>query len=193
MKVNMKPQAMIIWPGMELLCYNRRFSKNCPIAGAVYVVQDWDHESVVIKLHPDYVFEQIEDLAPPLDESESESDNEDEEQESEVPAEDCSTTDGIYYKLSFRKAAEIPRPQFALRYASIQGRTFRNKHVGLLNVWSRALGMRDIITATSRPTHGGYLHFISYKHARTLVVEAGEIKDTDLRLAAGRGLHSASA
>jgi len=186
MKVNMKPQAMIIWPGMELLCYNRRFSKNCPITGAVYVVQDWDHKSVVIKLHPDYVFEQIEDLAPPLDESESESDNEDDEQVSEVPAEDCSTADGIYYKLSLSKAAQILRPQFALCYASIQGRTFRNKHVGLLNVWSRALGMRDIITAASRPTHGDCLHFITVRHEQDLLLRADSINDTDLAEAAGR-------
>ena len=176
----MKPQAMIIWPGMELLCYNRRFSTNCPKAGTVYIVQDWDHKSVVIKLHPDYVFEQIEDLAPPLDESESESDNDDEEQEGEVPAEECSTTDGIFYKLSFSKAAQILRPQFALCYASIQGRTFRNKHIGLLNVWSRALGMRDIITAASRPTHGDCLHFITVRHEQDLLLRADSIKDTDL-------------
>ena len=128
----------------------------------------------------------IEDLTPPLDESESEDEGEDEEQESEVPAEDSSTTDGIHYKLSLRKAAQILRPQFALCYASIQGRTLRNKHVGLLNVWSRALGMRDIITAASRPTHGNCLHFTTVRHEQGLLLRADGINDADLAEAAGR-------
>jgi hypothetical protein len=182
MKVTMKPQAMIIWPGMELLCYNRRFSQNCPITGAVYIVQDWNHKSVVVKLRPDYVFEQIEDLTPAPDESEGE----DEEESEQVSTTDSSTTDGIHYTMTFDKAAQILRPQFALCYASIQGRTFRDKHVGLLNLWNRSLGMRDIITAASRPTKGNCLHFITTRDEQDLMRRASGINDTDLAMAAGQ-------
>ena len=183
-KVYMKPQAMIVWPGMELICYNRKVSKGSPITGAVYIVQDWDEKSktIVVKLHPDYIFKQIEEL------THAESDDEDgeEDEESEEGVEEVAETDGdLVYKLSFAKASQILRPQFALCYASIQGRTFRDKHIGLLNyTQNRTLGMRDIITASSRPTHGDFLHFISREHEGTLLAAAACINDTDLMLAA---------
>jgi hypothetical protein len=112
---------------------------------------------------------------------EDESDSEDDEDVEELQA-----TEEISYKLTFERAAQILRPQFALCYASIQGRTFRNKHIGLLDLHSRALTMRDIITATSRPTHGDYLHIISQQHIDALFSEARDVNDTDLRIAAER-------
>ena len=139
--------------------------------------------SPIVKLHPDYIFKQIEEH------THAEPDDEDgeEDEESEEGVEEVAETDGEFvYKLSFAKASQILRPQFALCYASIQGRTFRDKHIGLLDLYSRALTMRDIITATSRPTHGEFLHFISCEHAKSLRDAAERINDTDLLLAAVR-------
>jgi hypothetical protein len=180
-KLYMKPQAMLVWPGMELICYSRKFVKNSPITGAVYIVQGWDSKTITVKLHPDYVYEPIEDLAEMV--SDGEADSEDDVDEEDADVEDLKATEEIVYKLTIERAAQILRPQFALCYASIQGRTFREKHIGLLDLESRALTMRDIITATSRPTHGEYLHFISYEHRNTLFSEARGVNDTDLRLA----------
>ena len=177
-KVYMKPQAMLVWPGMELICYSRKFVKNSPITRAVYIVQGWDErqKTITIKLHPDYVFEPIEDLNEAVSDGEA-------EDEEDVIVGDLKATEEITYKLTIERAAQILRPQFALCYASIQGRTFREKHIGLLNLESRALSMRDIITSSSRPTHGEYLHFISYMHRNALFSEAYCVNDTDLRLA----------
>ena len=33
--MTMRPQDMIIWKGMQLLCYSRRYTKNSPVTGAV--------------------------------------------------------------------------------------------------------------------------------------------------------------
>ena len=43
------------------------------------------------------------------------------------------------------------RPQFALVYASIQGRTLRNK-ICLMDIKSSKMTVRDLITSMSRPT-----------------------------------------
>jgi hypothetical protein len=115
--------------------------------------------------------------------SDGEADSEDDADEEDADVEDLKATEEIVYKLTIERVAQILRPQFALCYASIQGRTFREKHIGLLDLESRALSMRDIITSSSRPTHGEYLHFISYKHRNALFSEAMCVNDTDLRLA----------
>jgi len=60
---------------------------------------------------------------------------------------------------SYKRASEILRPQHALVYASIQGRTMKHPVV-LMDLDSPKLTMRDIITAMSRPTKGEHLHFI---------------------------------
>ena len=61
--------------------------------------------------------------------------------------------------LGHNKAAEILRLQHALCYASIQGRTFRDTHIVLLDLDNPNVPMREIITAMSRPTTGRYLRF----------------------------------
>ena len=63
------------------------------------------------------------------------------------------------FVLPHKKAAEILRLQHALVYASIQGRTFRDQHIVLLDLQSPRVTMRDTITAMSRPTNGRFLHF----------------------------------
>ena len=49
--VTMQPQNMILWVGIELLCCARRYRKNSPVSGAVYVVQSWDAKHVIVRLH----------------------------------------------------------------------------------------------------------------------------------------------
>jgi hypothetical protein len=65
----------------------------------------------------------------------------------------------LCHTLTHKRAAEMLRLQHALCYASIQGRTFTNTHVVLLDLENPHVTMRDIITAMSRPTNGRYLHF----------------------------------
>ena len=50
-----KPQAMIIWEGLELMCNRRRYESNSPVTGAVYVVKSWNKETVTMVPHKDYV------------------------------------------------------------------------------------------------------------------------------------------
>ena len=51
----MQPQDMIVWKGLELLCYSRRYVKNSPVTGAVYVVNKWDGRFLTVELHNDYL------------------------------------------------------------------------------------------------------------------------------------------
>jgi len=53
------------------------------------------------------------------------------------------------------------RPQFGLVYASIQGRTLKEK-ICLLDLHSSKMTVRDIITAMSRPTKQSDLKVMSY-------------------------------
>ena len=62
------------------------------------------------------------------------------------------------HRLTHVKAAKILRLQHALVYASIQGRTMRQKHVCLLNTAHRHFTVRHLIVATSRATHGAFVH-----------------------------------
>ena len=77
--MTMQPQDMIIWEGMELLCYSRRYAKNSPVTGAVYVVLGWDGSRVAVTLHDDYVGERLieapaADAAKPVEEGEDDED-----------------------------------------------------------------------------------------------------------------------
>jgi hypothetical protein len=62
------------------------------------------------------------------------------------------------YRLTHAKAAKILRLQHALVYASIQGRTMRQKHVCLLNTEHQHFTVRHLIVAVSRATHGAFVH-----------------------------------
>jgi hypothetical protein len=83
--------------------------------------------------------------------------------------------------LSHTKTCEIMRLQFAICIAAIQGRTFRNTHVGLLDLHNPHLTMRDLITAMSRPTNGRYLHFVTPPEQAMVMRLARGISDEDLR------------
>jgi hypothetical protein len=66
----MQPQDMIVWKGMELLCYSRRYSKGSPVTGAVYVVDGWDAQKVTVSLHPDYEGKKLFEVPPPAPDDE---------------------------------------------------------------------------------------------------------------------------
>ena len=91
------------------------------------------------------------------------------------------------YVLTHKKAASVLRLQFAICIAAIQGRTFRDVHVGLLDLESPNLTMRDVITAMSRPTNGKYLHFVCTSEQAQLLAEARKVTDVDLEAIANRG------
>ena len=46
-RIQMQPQAMLLWAGLELVCYSERCAtKNNPVTGAVYVVQGFTERTV---------------------------------------------------------------------------------------------------------------------------------------------------
>ena len=154
----MQSQDMIIWKGMEVLCYSRRYCAKSPVTGAVYVVEGWDNQKITVALHPDYVGKKLFENPPaePVDEGEAEeSDDEALENLGEVAvdraAKERKVDDRVLYDLTHKRFSELMRPQFALVYASIQGRTLRNK-ICLMDIKSSKMTVRDLITSMSRPT-----------------------------------------
>ena len=123
--------------------------------GGVYVVQCWTKKTVTVRLHEDY--RQKFDDALDSDDSGDE--------EGEVPAPLATGPLLVlspelqgYYTMPHAEAARIFRPQHALVYASIQGRTMREKHIALLDTTNPNFNVRYMIVAISRATHGKYVH-----------------------------------
>jgi hypothetical protein len=139
-------------------------------------------------LHPDYVGERLIQDKPLAGEEELEEDGlvEDEDaksdkdtsEELEDAVEDKGSTQlqtpGLY-KLTYKRTSEIMRPQHALVYASIQGRTMRNE-ICLMDLDSLKMTTRDIIVAMSRPTKGADLHMMTYAQQKQL------LEDIELKL-----------
>ena len=164
----MQSQDMIIWKGMEVLCYSRRYCAKSPVTGAVYVVEDWDDQKITVALHPDYVGKKLFENPPaePVDEGGAEeSDDEALENLGEVAvdraARERKVDDRVLYDLTHKRFSELMRPQFALVYASIQGRTLRNK-ICLMDIKSSKMTVRDLITAMSRPTKQSDLNVLPW-------------------------------
>ena len=67
----------------------------------------------------------------------------------------------VIYDLTHKRFSELMRPQFGLVYASIQGRTLKEK-ICLMDLHSSKMTVRDIITAMSRPTKQRDLKVMSY-------------------------------
>jgi hypothetical protein len=147
-------------------------------------VEGWDGSRVTISLNDDYIGESL--IVPPAEIAE-EADEDDAASDAEAledvgeNAEDKGSTmeirqvrrpDGTVvkkpvYRLSYKRASEILRPQFGLVYASIQGRTMRGS-VALMDLDSPNMTVRDVITAMSRPTKGEDLHFVTQKQQRDM-------------------------
>jgi hypothetical protein len=159
------------------------------VSGAVYVVESWDGARVTVSLHDDYIGERLFDVPavepaePQNEENEDEDGQSDDEalEELEEPVDDRGVTmetrevsrpDGSVvkkpvYKLTYKRASEVLRLQHALVYASIQGRTMRNT-VALMDLDSKNMTTRDVITAMSRPIRGADLHFVTPKQQQSL-------------------------
>ena len=163
----MQPQDMIVWKGMELLCYSRRYTKGSPVTGAVYVVESWDAQKITVSLHPDYVGKKLVEAPPaaPTDDAEAADDSDDEALEdlgeAAVDRAAVQREDGRLYDLTHKRFSELMRPQFSLVYASIQGRTLKER-ICLMDVHSDKMTVRDLITAMSRPTKQSDLKVMSY-------------------------------
>jgi hypothetical protein len=193
---------MIIWEGMELLYYSRKYKLFSPVRGAVYVVKGWDERIVFLELHPDYVGKKVTADAPaPADAAaENDEDGEDGEDGEESDPEELEVLDeapqqpnpaekreGDLYMLPKKRFSEIMRPQFALVYASVQGRTFRQKHIGLMNLDRfDFLGVRDIIVAMPRPTHGKFLHFLTHGEEAAFMKQSHEVNGDALKKLAAK-------
>ena len=155
--VMMQPQDMHIWAGMELLCQRRKYMDKAPVNGGVYVVHSWTKNTIWVRLHEDY--RQEFDADPDSDESSDEDD--------EVPTLNPEWRPALrpdqqgwkgWYTMTHAEAARVFRPQHALVYASIQGRTMREKHIALLDTTNKNFNVRYMIVAISRATHGKYVH-----------------------------------
>jgi len=185
----MQPQDMHVWEGMELLCYNRKYAAKSPVNGGVYVVLSWDAETITVRLHEDYRQNFAKDLPKPAapkkeegesDEEDATSEPDDFGEEDEPPAQkppkgykfvDMADLVG-FYTLTHTQAAKMFRPQHALVYANIQGRTMREKHIALLDTYNLKFSVRHLIVATSRATHGKYVHLPDSKQEAKILDEA---------------------
>ena len=67
------------------------------------------------------------------------------------------------------------RPQHALVHASLQGRTVRDKHVGLLDAFTPTFTVRHLIVAISRATHGKFVHVFSPEQQDAFAKELGSL------------------
>jgi len=188
----MQPQDFYIWPGMELICYSRKYRKNKPINGGIYVVESFDDENVVVNLHDDYLRNVREKAAdhkatPPSDTEDEDSDPDDlGEEDSEDDAlepppakrarkqstkktEEDKKRAQHRHELSHSAASFYLRPQHALVYASLQGRTLRNQHIALLDWQSPLFTVRHLIVAMSRATHGKFVHVLNEQEELDLI------------------------
>ncbi len=183
-----QPQDMLVWPGLELLCYSRRSLKNHPVSGVVYVVEKCAGGYLWIRQHDDYdgqpliraegvepaeAVESDEEAEVDVDDgAESDPDVVEDLPENrradpacvkkvvEVRRADGSVVKKDTFKMTYRRANELLRLQHACVYAQMQGRTFRSS-VALLDLDKPHVTMRDVITAMGRPTTGEHMHFVS--------------------------------
>jgi hypothetical protein len=165
---------------MEMLCYSRKYSKNSPVTGAVYVVDSWDSNKITVSLHPDYVGKKLVEAPPaaPVDDAEGDgSDDEALEDLGEAAVDRAAVRrqagDKDIYDLTHKRFSELMRPQFALVYASIQGRTIKNR-LCLMDLKSDKMTVRDIITAMSRPTKQSDLRVMSYTAQKNFLESINE-------------------
>jgi hypothetical protein len=148
------------------------------------VVESWDAEGVTFSLHPDYVGERLVEATEAEPELEDEPPSDDEALEDlGDAADDKGVTKRVLgnktlYKLTYKRTSELMRPQHALVYASIQGRTMKQR-ICLMDVTSPKMTVRDIITAISRPTQRSDLKVMSEKQQRELLRDLEERVNCD--------------
>ena len=127
-----------------------------------------------MELHPDYISRfNAEELRPEEPEIEDEDDGEVEDDVEVVEVLQDPDNEHVI-SLTHKTAARLLRVQHALVYASIQGRTMRDKHLGLLDVHSRFFTIRHLIVALSRATHGKFLNVFNRTQEADFKLEIGE-------------------
>ena len=179
---------------MELLCHRRKYAPKSPVNGGIYVVLSWTKTHVTVKLHEDYrprakessPATEAEDVDMDADDEDASSEPDDfgeddwESDEDEIPAQKPSkgpkfvdvSEEAFTYTLTHAQAVRILRLQHALVYANTQGRTMREKHLALLDTANRNFSVRHLIVATSRATHGKYVHVPSHVQEAAALQEA---------------------
>ena len=76
-------------------------------------------------------------------------------------------------ELSHNEASMYLRLTYALTYASIQGRTIRNKNICLLDTHHRRFfTTRHLIVGVSRATHGRYVHIPTETQEKAVLQKA---------------------
>ena len=76
-------------------------------------------------------------------------------------------------ELSYNEASSYLRLTYSLTYANIQGRTFRNKHLCLLDTHHRSFfTTRHLIVGVSRATHGRFVHMPTEQQEDTVLRKA---------------------
>ena len=76
-------------------------------------------------------------------------------------------------RLTHAEVAKTMRLTYALCYASIQGRTLKDRHILLLDTMHREyLTMRHLIVGMSRATHGQFVHLPTLRDELALVKRA---------------------
>jgi hypothetical protein len=85
-----QPQDMIVWPGLELICYARRGFRNHPVSGVVYVVEGWKGGYLHIRQHDDYDGQPLISLPAAGNEAEAEPEVDD---EAELDVDDGAESD----------------------------------------------------------------------------------------------------
>ena len=74
----------------------------------------------------------------------------------------------VIYDLSHKRFSEVMRPQHALLYANIQGRTLKGC-MCLMEVTNDRVSVRDLITAASRPTMMEHLKVMTFQQQQTFM------------------------
>ena len=144
---------MWVWVGMELIGSTR--DKKVIYNSCVYEVMNITDRSIEVRLARDY----WKPAATP---------EEEEEDVADPRQEPMSTV------LTYAEASKYLRPQYALTYASIQGRTLRDKKVAVLDLDSEFVTLRHLMVASSRVTEGRLLACATHGVQRHLVAQADE-------------------
>ena len=129
----------------------------------------WTEKYVTVRLHPDYITDfNLKDLRKETVEEPDDEDAEDAENEVGEFEEGVIPDETHEYTFALTKDAvsRVLRVQHALVYASIQGRTMREKHLGLLDTTHTGFTMRHLIVSVSRATHGKYVHIFNSTQAQ---------------------------
>ena len=161
-----EPQAMWVWPDMELIASTRekkavlvtddtgRTRKEFLLHGCVYKVVEVNERFVEVEMLRDFWKPMKPEAPPRSDDSDADDEGSDYNEDDVEDPEDRRAYPGVLV-LTHEQASKYLRPQHALTYASIQGRTLRDSKVAMLDL--PLLNLRQLMVASSRVTEGRLL------------------------------------